>query len=140
MKTAIDSNVIIGFLNQDDALNTRARRALDAAYERGGLVICGAVYGELLAGPARTEQFIDRFVEDTGIVVDWTSDEAIWRAAGSEFQKYSARTRRQRVTHPRRILTDFYIGAHAYTRGHVLLTLDNRIYRTAFPQLRIVKA
>ena len=140
MITAIDSNVIIGFLNQDDALNTRARRALDAAYERGGLVICGAVYGELLAGPTRTEQFIDRFVADTDIVVDWSSSETIWRTAGDAFQKYAARRRRQRSGVPRRILTDFYIGAHAFCNGYSLLTLDDKIYKAAFPKLRIVRA
>jgi len=30
------------------------------------------------------------------------------------------------------------IGAHALHRGHRLLTLDDRLYRAAFPGLRIV--
>ncbi len=140
MITAIDSNVIVGFWNPDDALNTRSRNALDAAFDSGGVIICGAVYGELLAGPRRTEDFVDTFLQDSEIAVDWSSNEAVWRTAGTGFQKYSARRRRQKLDEPRRILTDFYIGAHAFCNGYRLLTLDDRIYRTAFPKLDIVKS
>lgn len=41
---------------------------------------------------------------------------------------------------PRRILADFLIGAHALQRGAALLTLDDRVYRAAFPNVRLVKA
>ena len=140
MITAIDSNVIVGFWNPDDALNTLARHALDAAYARGSLVICGAVYGELLAGPKRTEDFIDTFLSDAEIVVDWSGTETIWRTAGAAFQKYAARRRRQGSGDQRRILTDFYIGAHAQCNDYRLLTLDDSIYRAAFPKLLIFRS
>ena len=39
---------------------------------------------------------------------------------------------------PRRILADFLIGAHALRNGFPLLTLDDRIYRAAFPGLIVV--
>ncbi|HVF47927.1 MAG TPA: type II toxin-antitoxin system VapC family toxin [Pyrinomonadaceae bacterium] len=139
MTTAIDSNVIIGLLNSDDALNTRARTSLDAAYAAGGLVICGAVFAELHASPGRTEEFVNSFLDETEIVVDWSSSETIWRSAGSAFQKYASRRRRLKTSEPRRILTDFYIGAHAFAHGHRLLTLDDRIFRTSFPELSITK-
>lgn len=138
MITALDSNIIIGLWNPDDSLNPLARKALDSAFMRGRFSICGAVYGELLASPGRTEEFISRFLKDANIIVDWSSSEAVWRTAGSAFQKYAARRRRQNADHPRRILTDFYIGAHALVNGHDLLTLDERIYETSFPKLNIV--
>ncbi len=138
MRTAIDSNVIVAFWNPDDTLNSVAREALDTVYASGGLVICGAVFGELLACPGRTEEFINNFLEESEIVVDWSSTEAVWRTAGSAFQKYAARRRRQKSGDPRRILTDFYIGAHALENGYSLLTLDDGIYRAAFPKLRII--
>lgn len=137
MRTGIDSNVIVAFWNPDDALNSLAREALDTVYASGGLVICGAVFGELLACPGRTEEFVNKFLEESEIIVDWLSTEAIWRTAGSAFQKYAARRRRAQAGDPRRILTDFYIGAHALENGYSLLTLDDRMYRASFPKLRI---
>lgn len=68
------------------------------------------------------------------IAVDWNLNEATWRAAGRAFQQYVARRRSQRDSGPRRILADFLIGAHALHRGFRLLTLDDRLYRAAFPR------
>lgn len=34
--------------------------------------------------------------------------------------------------------TDFVIGAHAFVEGYTLLTLDEGMYRAAFPRLGIV--
>lgn len=47
------------------------------------------------------------------------------------------RRRKQRDQGTRRILADFLIGAHAYIRGYRLLSLNERLYRTAFPTLKI---
>lgn len=139
MITSVDTNVIVALWNTDEALNLTALDALEAAFARGGVVICGAVYSELLAYPRRTEDFIGAFLSDTEIAVDWSTDEAVWRSAGLAFQKYTARRRRQKASEPRRILTDFCIGAHAQCNGYSLLTLDDRIYRAGFPALHIYK-
>jgi predicted nucleic acid-binding protein len=138
MTTAIDSNVLIALWNEDDTLNTLARSALDAALGHGGLVIAAPVFAELLAAPQRTEVFLDSFCRETGIRVDWSLNEATWRAAGRAFQEYVARREKQRGSGPRRILADFLIGAHAMQNGFRLLTLDNRLYRAAFPRLTIL--
>jgi predicted nucleic acid-binding protein len=138
MTTAIDTNVLVALWNEDDALNTMARSALDAAFERGGLVIAAPVFAELLALPSRKEAFLDSFFRQTGISVDWDLHEAIWRAAGRAFQAYIARRRKQRELGSRRILADFLIGAHALQNRFGLLTLDDRLYRAAFPRLSIV--
>ena len=137
MITAIDTNIIVALWDDNDALYLPALRLLDAVSSRGGLVICGAVFGELLACPGRTEDFVNKFLDESEIVVDWSSSETIWRVAGAAFQTYAIRRRRSRAGDPRRILTDFYIGAHASCNGYSLLTLDEGIYRTAFPKLRL---
>ncbi len=137
MTTAIDSNVLIALWNEDDTLNTLARSALDAALGRGSLIIAAPVFAELLAAPSRTEAFLDSFCKETGIAVDWNLNEAVWRVAGRAFQQYVARRRRQRNSGPRRILADFLIGAHAMHNGFRLLTLDDLLYRAAFPRLAI---
>jgi predicted nucleic acid-binding protein len=67
-------------------------------------------------------------------------DEGVWRAAGLAFQSYAGRRRRQREPEPRRILADFVIGAYAARHNYPLLTLDEGVYRAAFPGLRIVTA
>ena len=139
MITAIDTNVIVGLWDANDALHLAAFDLLEAASSRGGLVICGAVFGELLASPGRSEKFIDKFLTDTQIRVDSDTTEAVWRAAGRAFQAYAKRRRKQGSHGPRRILTDFVIGAHALENDFALLTLDDGIYRTAFPKLKVVR-
>jgi predicted nucleic acid-binding protein len=112
---------------------------LDAAFRRGSLVIPAPVYAELMASPTRSETFLDGFLEETGISVEWTMDEGIWRAAGLAFQHYAARRRNRRDSGPRRILADFVIGAYARQRRYRLLTLDDHYYRINFPDLAIAK-
>ncbi len=72
-------------------------------------------------------------------MIDWTTDESIWRVAGKAFERYANRRHKQKAGSPRRILADFLIGAHALEEGYSLLTLDEGIYRAAFPKLQIVK-
>lgn len=138
MTTAVDTNVFIALWYKDDALNTLARSAMDTAMARGTLVICAPVFAELVASPRRTEAFIDYFLKEAGIAIDWNMDEQIWRTAGRAFQAYASRRRRHSDPGPRRILADFLIGAHALRRGYRLLTLDEGLYRSAFARLTIV--
>jgi len=138
MTTAIDSNVILALWDVEESLHRPARAALDNAQRRGSLVISGAVYGELLAGPGRREAFVDKFCSETQIEVEWRIGENIWRAAGGAFQNYMVRRRREGRAGARRILTDFVIGAHALVSGYKLLTLDAGVYRASFPRLEIV--
>jgi predicted nucleic acid-binding protein len=140
MTTAIDSNVITALMNPDDALNTGAAAALGAVSGQGRLVVPAPVYAELLAAHNRTESFLDAFLRDAGITVEWDLDEFVWRAAGRAFHAYAERRRKQGTNGPRQILTDFLIGAFAARHGFQLLTLDRRLYRAAFPSLKIVVA
>lgn len=140
MTTVIDSNVVAALWNLDDTLNSVARSALDAALARGTLIVPAPVYAELMAFAGRTESFLDTFLRETGITVEWHLEERVWRAAGQAFQSYAGRRRRQREAGPRRILADFLIGAYAVRHNYPLLTLDEGIYRAAFPALRILSA
>ncbi len=137
MTTAIDSNIFIAFWDADDALNSLAKSALNSAWSRGSLVVAAPVYAELLVFPGRSEAFLDSFLKETSVSVDWEIDEAIWRTAGRAFQSYAARRKRHRESGPRRILADFLIGAHALRNGYRLLTLDSGLYKAAFPRLSV---
>jgi hypothetical protein len=140
MTTVIDTNVIAALWDHDDALNSAARSALDAALARGSLIVPAPVYAELMAFGGRTESFLDGFFRETGMTVAWHMEERVWRAAGQAFQSYAGRRRRQRELGPRRILADFLIGAYAARHNYSLLTLDEGVYRAAFPGLRILRA
>jgi len=95
MTTALDTNVLVALWDTSDALHWAARKALEAAWGQGKLVLSAVVYPELIAAPGRTEAFIDRFCEETGVEVEWELKERIWRAAGTAFQGYAALRRRQ---------------------------------------------
>jgi predicted nucleic acid-binding protein len=140
MTTVVDTNIITALWDSDDALNATARSSLDAALARGSLIVPAPVYSELMAFAGRTESFLDTFLEETGIAVEWRVEERVWRAAGQAFQNYAGRRRRQREPGPRRILADFLIGAYAARHNFPLLTFDEGVYRAAFPALRIVRA
>jgi predicted nucleic acid-binding protein len=140
MTTVVDTNILAALWDRDDALNVAAQTALDAALARGGLVVPAPVYAELMAFAGRTEQFLDTFFRQTSIRVDWDLGETVWRVAGQAFQGYATRRSRQREGGPRRILADFLIGAYAARHNFSLLTLDEGLYRAAFPALKIVTA
>lgn len=137
MTMAVDTNVLIALWDKDPTLNSAAQNALDAAFSRGTLVAAAPVFAELIAAPGRSERFVGSFFEQTGIGVDWELSEQIWRLAGRAFQAYAERRRKQADKGTRRILADFIIGAHALKNGFRLLTLDERLYRAAFPSLAI---
>jgi predicted nucleic acid-binding protein len=137
MTTAIDTNVVIALWDKDSSLSGAAQTALETAFSRGNLVVAAPVFAELIAAPGRSERFVNSFLEETGIAVDWDLGELVWRAAGRAFQSYAGRRRKQRDSGARRILADFLIGAHAHARSYRLLTLDEGLYRAAFPTLAI---
>jgi predicted nucleic acid-binding protein len=139
MITALDTNIIVALWDRNRALSLTAQKALDNALTDGGLVVSAPVFAELMAAPGRSENFLDSFIRDTGIVLEWNLQAGIWRAAGQAFQKYATRRREKHLPGPRRILADFVIGAHASERGYRLLTLDDGLYRAAFPRLTLVR-
>ena len=138
MTTSIDSNIIVALWWQADPLNSIATKMLHQAHQAGRLVASAPVYAELMGDPKRTEDGLSEFFLDTGIFIDWSLEERIWREAGRASRGYIQRRRLSGGQIPRRILTDFLIGAHALVRGYSLLTFDQRLYAAAFPALPII--
>ena len=134
MRTAIDTNILSALWSGEETAE-KIRNLLNAASERGGLVICPLVYAELRAFPRATASFVDSFLERTGIFVDWDCGKEIWQLAADRYEKYAARKRKQRMGEPKRFLADFIVGAHAQLRADQLITLDQRAYRKDFPEI-----
>ncbi len=139
MITVIDTNIIVGVLEGDDATAEHLATVIDRLADHGSLFITPVVYAELLAAPSRSPAIIDAFLQETPVRVDWELDEAVWRAAGLAYRAYGQQRRTEADgLAPRRILADFIIGAHALHRRATLLTWDDSVYRTYFSSLTIV--
>jgi len=137
MRTALDSNVLSA-LWSSEPLASRVAAELAEAYSQGGMVICAPVYAELLAHPSASQSFVDEFLSETGIVVDFGLDEPVWRLAAKSFAAYAQRRRRSAGGSPKRLLVDFIVAAHALLRADRLMTLDRARYERDFPRLRMV--
>lgn len=137
MRTALDTNVISALWSGEPAAS-RVATQLEQAHAQGGLVISAPVYAELLAHPSATPHFVDTFLAETAITVDFGVDEPVWRQAASRFAVYAQRRRRSQGGSPKRLLVDFIIAAHALLKADRLMTLDARRYKQDFPKLRIV--
>jgi len=137
LRTALDTN-ILSALWSNEPLASRIASDLDRAYSEGGLVICAPVYAELLAHPSASQKFVNNFLSDTNITIDFLIDEPIWRDAASHFATYAQRRRRSGGGTAKRLLVDFVIAAHANLKADRLMTLDPDRYRKDFRNLRIV--
>lgn len=135
---AVDTNVLADLWAGAPAGAEEARDALQAAQESGKLVISAPVFAELLAGPGFERGRVERLLAKAGIDIDWEIGEGVWRLAGRAFEDYAGRKRRSGAAGPRRLLTDFVIGAHALLSAGRIITRDLGLYRAAFPQLHLI--
>ncbi|MFN8540748.1 MAG: PIN domain-containing protein [Thermomicrobiales bacterium] len=138
MTTAIDTNVLVALWAGTPAIATAVQQSLRRARERGPLLVAAPVFAELIAAPQWTMARVEQLLGTMQLAVDWQINEAMWRLAGAAYRDYADRRRAQRGDlGPRGILADFVIGAHAACSGSTLLTSDQRLYRTAFPNLHL---
>lgn len=137
MLSAIDTNVISALWSNEPTAQ-RMAALLQLAHEVGGLVICAPVFAELQAYPGATLPFIERFLSDTDIRVDFTLSEAVWRQASTAFATYAQRRRNAEGGQAKRLLVDFIVGAHALLEADQLLTLDPDRYHKDFPKLTFI--
>lgn len=137
MRTAIDTNVISALWSGEPTASA-VSRGLHRARLEGGLVVCGAVYSELLAHPKAKPSFVDEFLTSGRIEVETNFEISIWREGGSAFAAYAHRRRTAKSGEPKRLLVDFIVGAHALLKADRLLTFDQSRYSLAFPKLKLI--
>ncbi len=92
MRTAVDTNVILA-LWSGELPSSQISTQLVQARTQGGLVICASVYVELLAHSSVSQSFVDGFLADTSISVDFLLTEPVWRQSSRSFVAYAQRRR-----------------------------------------------
>jgi predicted nucleic acid-binding protein len=140
MTTAIDTNVLAAMFTNASGDGPQALRAFRQAEQRGPVIIAAPVYAELLATPGSAIADVNAFLRQSSLLIDWQMTESMWHTAATAYRGYAERRRAQRNDPgPRRILTDFIIGAHAAHVATAFLTFDTGIYRASFPSLTIIR-
>ncbi len=134
MRTAVDTNVISALWSGEPSASAMSL-LLGESRNAGGVVICGAVYAELLAHPKSTQKFVDDFLADTDVQIDFDLGENIWRDVARSFANYAERRRHSNGSAVKRLLVDFIVGGHASGRADRLITLDASRYKMDYPNL-----
>lgn len=129
--TFVDTNIFVDLIQEDPLWRDWSLKRLSDANQLGPLLTNYVVFAELhthdTAGP-----HIEALLGALNVqVLDLTRDSA--RLAATAFRQY-----RQRGGTRTGVLPDFFIGAHALTEGHTLLTRDAGRYRTYFPDIRLI--
>jgi predicted nucleic acid-binding protein len=135
MRTALDTNIISSIWSSEPTA-AYFSEALAVAKQAGGLAICAVTYAELLAHPLATEPFVLSTLARMGVAIDFATYEAVWTETGVRYAQYAARRRSER-DQPRRLVPDFFVGAHAFLQADQLITRDIAFYQRNFPELRL---
>jgi predicted nucleic acid-binding protein len=137
LRTAIDANIFSSIWSNEPTAKHVIEQLMQARKE-GALLLSPFAFAELHAHPNVTAGFIPPFMKATGVAVDFKLEESVWSEAGLRFAQYAARRRESTMDGPRRLIADFLIGAHALVQADRLLTLDPKVYRQDFPELRLL--
>ncbi len=164
MITAIDTNILLDILLEDDSYLASSKRLLLECNELGGLIISPCVYTELYTcfshgfGERKARGELDGFLRRTGIDLKPFTKRSL-QIAGEAWTGYIKRKGKDKVTCPNcgernllkckkckntipwrnHIITDFLIGGHAQNIADRLLTRDRGYYIRYFPDLEVVK-
>lgn len=142
MRTAVDTNILFDILLPDENHIFNSKRLLEEHASKGQLIICEIVYAEL-APQFGSEKGTKAFLSDTEIRLVNSSEKSLavagerWRA----YTKYRKPSACPQCSHPvqlrQRVLSDFIIGAHAFTHAEQLLSRDRGFYKAYFKDLKV---
>lgn len=125
-----DSNVLIDVLDQDQVW---AEWSLAQLQSDADLDICinPVIYAEI-APQFKSSAEIEAFLQGARLGFRPFSHEDLFMA-GHTHKRYRASGGERR-----RVLSDFMIGAQASVSGRAILTRDPKLFRTYFPEVRLI--
>jgi predicted nucleic acid-binding protein len=127
----VDSCVLLDLFTNDPDWADWSENILGQYGQTNTLFINSIIYTEVSIGFNRIEEF-EFALEQSGIRVLEIPREALF-LAGKVFLNYRNSKGTKHSTLP-----DFYIGAHALVSSFDLITRDISIFRTHFPDLKLI--
>ena len=131
MITAVDSNILIDILGADPNWGRNSERILRQCLDRGSVVACDVVYGEVASIFPSADRARD-VLHRLGVRFEPTPEVAALDASVI-YRQYRGRGG-SRV----RLLPDFLVGSHARVMADRLLTRDRGFYRAYYQGLAVL--
>ena len=129
---SLDSNILLALFRGEETAPEISRH-LNMFASQHRLVVSGPVYAELVGFYPQ----LDAYLQSGNIKVMPEMTAEGWRRAGEAHAIYTARRKKSGGGLPRRILTDYLIGAHASVHGLSLFTLNVSDYGD-FPEVPLL--
>ena len=130
-RVLVDANILIDIATDDPIWGKWSAEALERVARGRQLLINPLIYAEVSVAFSRIED-LDQLLPATV----FQREDLPWEAgflAGKAYLAYRRRGGARSSPMP-----DFYIGAHAALRRHILLTRDRGRYETYFPTVQLV--
>ena len=127
----VDTNVLLDVFEDDSEWVNWSQDRLNSASATDTPAINSVIYSELSIAFDRIEE-LEAVIKEASVAIEDIPREALF-LAGKAFLRF----RRSRGS-KRRVLPDFYIGAHAAVMQWPLLTRDVARYRSYFPTVSLI--